>query len=767
MGKRASAAAAAGGDSDSDAEFDLTSALIPQTGSAPAKPSKAARTAKAARVEDAGSEPSDESEAEEIQRSVEAHNRKKKKSGGFQSMGLHPPLFRAVLSKGFKVPTPIQRKTIPVIMEGRDVVGMARTGSGKTAAFLIPMVHKLRAHSVKVGMRAIVLSPSRELALQTFRVAKDLTKYTDLRAVPIVGGDSMDDQFGIISSNPDIVIATPGRLLHLVVEMCLDLTTVEYIVFDEADRLFELGFAVQLQELLTRLSANRQTLLFSATLPSTLVDFAKAGLQDPELIRLDVESKVSQDLEMSFFTVKKDQKDSALVYLLRDIVGAPVNTDKTIKSQPWRLTGGKPPAKGAGKWRRGKRGAGDDDDDYDEEAAPTGKAVSKGQTIVFVSTKHHVEYLNALLEEAGFAVSHIYGSLDQIARKVQISRFTTGRTQILIVTDVAARGIDIPILENVVNYDFVDSSKVFVHRVGRVARAGRRGWAYSLVTHEELPYVLDLQLFLGRPLQLGTAVYADKEPSYNREIVLGQFPLELSEGDREWVDRTVAENVSILGMQRTMVNGSKMYAKSKRAAAAESYKRAKEIMLADSFAEPHVLLATRLGQGEQQRLDILRSLSGFRPSETIFEIGRRGVKHSDEASLVMQTYRMASNRFIAHTKKARSELADPMARGGSGSGGSTGAVAAAADSAMEVDDLLNPTTGGKYRDDDFYIPYTKTDLNTERGYAMTTGGSFAERAQGAILSLNGDENTTLLGQLHTQQSKNTLRWDSKKKNFVR
>ncbi|KAJ1934037.1 ATP-dependent RNA helicase dbp10, partial [Linderina pennispora] len=281
-----------------EGEFDLTSALIPQanaklgTRKAKQEPEEAA----------ASSSDGDISEDEMIKQSMQAQNRKKKKSGGFQSMGLDPALFRAIMKKGFKVPTPIQRKTIPVVLSGRDVVGMARTGSGKTAAFLIPMIQHLKAHSVKVGARAIVLSPSRELALQTHQVTKDFVKYTDLRAVPIVGGDSMEDQFGIIASNPDIIIATPGRLLHLVVEMGLDLTTVEYIVFDEADRLFELGFAVQLHEILGRLSANRQTLLFSATLPATLVDFAKAGLQDPELIRLDVESKISQDLEMAFFS---------------------------------------------------------------------------------------------------------------------------------------------------------------------------------------------------------------------------------------------------------------------------------------------------------------------------------------------------------------------------------------------------------------------------------------------------------------------------------
>ncbi|KAJ1939794.1 ATP-dependent RNA helicase dbp10, partial [Linderina macrospora] len=246
MGKNALEFAGSG--SDSEGEFDLTSALIPQ-----ANAKLGTRKAKQEPEEAVSSADEDTSEDEMIKQSMQAQNRKKKKSGGFQSMGLDPALFRAIMKKGFKVPTPIQRKTIPVVLSGRDVVGMARTGSGKTAAFLIPMIQHLKAHSVKVGARAIVLSPSRELALQTHQVTKDFVKYTDLRAVPIVGGDSMEDQFGIIASNPDIIIATPGRLLHLVVEMSLDLTTVEYIVFDEADRLFELGFAVQLHEILGRL----------------------------------------------------------------------------------------------------------------------------------------------------------------------------------------------------------------------------------------------------------------------------------------------------------------------------------------------------------------------------------------------------------------------------------------------------------------------------------------------------------------------------------
>ncbi|KAJ1823354.1 ATP-dependent RNA helicase dbp10, partial [Coemansia sp. RSA 2599] len=745
-------------DSDSDADFDLTTALIPQANAASEGPANAKKNidksgALAAASDEEQWDPedmSDDSESETIKRSVLAHNRKKKKSGGFQSMGLHPALFRAIMNKGFKVPTPIQRKTIPVILQGRDVVGMARTGSGKTAAFLIPMVNRLKAHSVKVGARAIVLSPSRELALQTHQVTKELVKYTDLRAVPIVGGDSLEDQFGIMASNPDIIIATPGRLLHLVVEMNMDLTTVEYIVFDEADRLFELGFAVQLRELLARLSANRQTLLFSATLPSTLVDFAKAGLQDPELIRLDVESKISRDLEMAFFSVKQENKEGALIYLLREVIGAPVNTDKTIKSKAWRRFGSRPRS---------------DKKPKQEQS----QANAKCQTIVFASTKHHVEYLNALLTEAGFAVSHIYGSLDQTMRKIQIAKFASGKTQILVVTDVAARGIDIPMLENVVNYDFVDSSKVFVHRVGRVARAGRRGWAYSLVTPEEIPYVLDLQLFLGRTLHLGSSVYLKngKTPEYTKEIVLGQFPIELTELDSEWVRHVVEENVTIEGMQKTSNNGSKLYRKSKQTASSESYKRAKEISIAESFAEHHFLFNDRIDPEEKKRMEMLRSLSGFRPNETVFEIGNRGIKHTTTASLIMQNYRMMSKNYISKTKDVRSKMDDPMARFDSES--------------MDVDptddgrlpgdkkalqNLLNPDKSSAYRDDDFYIPYTKTDQNTERGYAMNTG-SFAEQAQNAIVSVHGDESDSLLALQHARQAKNVLRWDSKKKNFVR
>lgn len=316
---------------------------------------------------------------------------------------------------------------------------MARTGSGKTAAFVIPMIEKLKAHSVKVGVRALIMSPSRELALQTLKVVKEFGRGTDLKCVLLVGGDSLEDQFGFMGSNPDVVIATPGRLMHLKVEMSLDLSSVKYVVFDEADRLFEMGFAAHLTEILHALPLSRQTLLFSATLPKSLVEFARAGLQEPELIRLDADSKMSADLENAFFSVKSADKEGALLHILSDLIKMPTGAPENAKKI------------GAENDKKRKRG----DDRPSTKYKPT-----EHSTIVFASTKHHVDYLASILRLAGFAVSHAYGSLDQTARKEQVQNFTTGMTNILVVTDVAARGIDIPLLANVINYDFPPQPKV-------------------------------------------------------------------------------------------------------------------------------------------------------------------------------------------------------------------------------------------------------------------------------------------------------------------
>nr|VZH94469.1 unnamed protein product [Spirometra erinaceieuropaei] len=246
-------------------------------------------------------------------------NRKKRKAGGFQAMGLSNQLFKGIARKGYKMPTPIQRKVIPVILSGRDLVAMSRTGSGKTAAFLIPILERLNLHQ-DTGARALLLSPTRELAMQTLAFTRELGKFTNLVAAVIVGGDKMDDQFMAIHQNPDIIIATPGRLLHIVMEMNIQLKSIDYVVFDEGDRLFEMGFADQLTEILHRLPSKRQTLIFSATLPGALLEFARAGLSDPALVRLDVDAKLSSLLQMAFISCLPFEKEALLIHMLNTVI---------------------------------------------------------------------------------------------------------------------------------------------------------------------------------------------------------------------------------------------------------------------------------------------------------------------------------------------------------------------------------------------------------------------------------------------------------------
>lgn len=430
------------------------------------------------------------------------------------------------------------------------------------------------------------------------------------------------------------IIATPGRLVHLTVEMNLDLKSIQYVVFDEADRLFEMGFETALNEILNRLPTSRQTLLFSATLPRSLVEFAKAGLQDPKLIRLDAESKISSDLKMAFFSIKHAEKDACLLSLLRDVIKVPFrSTHNEGESSP-------------DKKRKGK-------------LKHSEQLTAPHQTLIFVATKHHVEYVMNLLTTAGYGVSHIYGSLDQSARTFQMDQFRRGNTSILVVTDVAARGIDIPVLENVINYDFPQGARVFVHRVGRTARAGRKGWAWSFVTNTELPYLLDLQLFLGRPLKNDVA--EDGDQVYTEFLVFGTFERSKIDEDVEYIRSLDDINHSLPSLREVMKRGHTMYERSKGKASAPSYKRAKEMMkdpkwlLAGSDSGIHPVLLRGL-DGHQKRVRedarkaLLRSVNFFTPSETVFEVGLKGKGNIVNAALMKE-------RRKALTKSAQRSLA--------------------------------------------------------------------------------------------------------------
>ena len=247
---------------------------------------------------------------------------RKSSKKGFQAMGLSKGIFGALMRIGFRVPTPIQKRAIPVALSGGDVVAMARTGSGKTASFVIPMLERLKSHSMTTGVRGLCLAPTRELALQSYKFTMKLAKFTDLRSAVIVGGESLNAQFSALASNPDIIVATPGRLCHLLKEIKdFSLARVEFFVLDEADRLFEMGFAEQIDEIMSAIeSESRQTMLVSATMPKVLAEFTHAGLKDPSFVRLDADTKISPTLRIGFFQVRKAEKPAALMHLIREVL---------------------------------------------------------------------------------------------------------------------------------------------------------------------------------------------------------------------------------------------------------------------------------------------------------------------------------------------------------------------------------------------------------------------------------------------------------------
>ncbi|CAC5380122.1 DDX54 [Mytilus coruscus] len=632
-------------------------------------------------------------EAKDTRKLLTQHNRKKKTSGGFQSkgfqsMGLSHSVYKGISRKGYKIPTPIQRKTIPLLIEGKDVVAMARTGT-------------------KTGARALILSPTRELALQTLKFTKELGKFTGLKAAVILGGDRMDDQFAALHENPDIIIATPGRLLHVLVEMNLKLRTIEYIVFDEADRLFEMGFQEQMTEILHRVPETRQTLLFSATLPKLLVEFAKAGLHDPILIRLDVETKISENLKMSFFGCREDDKASVLIHLLKNII------------------------------------------DQSE------------QTVVFAATKHHVEYLNMLLQKAGIDSTYIYSSLDQTARKIAVGKFVNKKSSVMIVTDIAARGIDIPLLDNVINYNFPAKGKLFVHRVGRVARAGRSGMAYSLVSLDEMPYLLDLCVFLGRSLKV---VPLDKKVT-DDDGFYGLVPQDVIDDMAEKTRIWHTEMAELESMKKVVENALNKYIKSRQAPAAESIKRYKEMNKSGVKPGVHPVFGDYDSIKEDGRLQLLNALKSYKANTTIFEVNATSKTKAFGVMKKKRGYhqgviKQQVNRLVGETTPAYRETLHKQ-------------------DAADEDDLTNTfnvVIGKKrpgqttvdsstkkrkveIRDEENYLHYTPSDFDTESRLGI--GTTFEQQAAGVSMDITGDEDNTL------QKTKSAFRWDRKKKKFVK
>lgn len=637
---------------------------------------------------------------EEIQAMILKEKKKKRTNGGgFQSLGLSYPVYKAIIKKGYKVPTPIQRKTLPLILEGKDVVAMARTGSGKTAAFLIPLVEKLKSHSFSSGPRALILSPTRELALQTYKFAREFSRNTDLNITMILGGDSMDKQFTLMHGKPDVLIATPGRLLHVLVEMDAKLSDINYVVFDEADRLFELGFQEQLEEIIQRMPESRQTLLFSATLPKLLIEFAKAGLNDPELIRLDTEMKLSEDLKNVFLTCREDDREAILIHLLKHVIDP------------------------------------------------------KDMTLIFAATRHHVDYLVDILDRAQVATTHVYSSLDPEARKINVDKFRSKKVKVMIVTDVAARGIDIPFLDNVINFNFPCKPKLFVHRVGRVARAGRTGTAFSMVAVDEMPFLIQLHLFMDKELSFAsysTSSASSSSASDNDgnngsnflpDGVIGSVPQDVIDDVSDSLKLWHETSSDLVAMRQVCKNAMKQYIKSRSVPSAETVKKSKEISFETLIGHPVFRLRSKSdpkdgadGQMKsdlkEERSKMLLALKTYKPSSTIFEIASTKRK---ESALVMAEKRKFHEKVVAKAKVNK----------------------------MAEEKMIYGTSESAKRfiDDNFHLTHQPDSSATDRGLEIE-GKAMKTAFDSAVLDVLGDDDQTL------RKSKSNMKWDRKKKRFV-
>ncbi|GFR43623.1 hypothetical protein Agub_g4722, partial [Astrephomene gubernaculifera] len=721
--------------------------------------------------------------------------KKKLRAGTFDNMGFAPEVLRAIKRKGYRLPTPIQRKAMPLIMQGLDVVGMARTGSGKTAAFVLPMIHRLKQHSLKAGARAVILAPTRELALQTHKTVRELCRFTDLRTACLVGGDSMELQFEELAANPDIVVATPGRLAHHLEEVeGLSLRCVEYCVCDEADRMFEMGFISQVADLLRKMSPARQTLLFSATLPASLAEFAQAGLNAPQLVRLDAERRISPELGLAFFTCRFEDKVAALLHLVREVVSG------------------------------------------------------RQLTILFTATRHHAEFLYTLLLKEGLDATCVFGSMDQTARKIHVAKFRAGRSHLLVTTDVAARGIDIPLIDNVINFDFPPKPELFVHRVGRAARAGRSGTAYSLLTREELPYLLDLHLYLGKPVKPAPLVPEVKPEGMEggaadaaslaaaatsaEESLYGGFPAVVLDPLIEHARELVAAAADLEGMQRTLANAWGMYCKTRPQASAQSVRRARGL----EKEGVHPLLLALLPKTKYTQIEnevalaqFTERLKSFRPAATVFEAeiarvkstfanplllegGSGALGRGGKSTEVMATKRAAHAHIIEKERQKRMRLeeeernaaggsrrrgaaegsdeeedGEEEEEGGSGSGGEEEEGCSGDDSGEEEEgqqrgaQAAGPSgrggsrarakqaaaaaaafgdgvvSEGRYRDPSLYISHVRDGRHRDETFEAETR---AAELQSAVLDLTAED------QQGMSDSKRRYHWDKRSKKYV-
>ena len=357
----------------------------------------------------------------------------------FSDLNLIDPLLRAVRAAGYDEPTPIQAQAIPHALAGRDLIGCAQTGTGKTAAFALPILQHLAGSPARRrgAIRALVLSPTRELATQIGDSFAAYGRHTGFRHIVIFGGVGQQPQVDAVRRGADILVATPGRLLDLMGQGVIRLDGVEVFVLDEADRMLDMGFIHDVRRIISALPARRQTLLFSATMPQAIQDLADSILVNPVRVTVTPQATTVEKIEQSVFFVEKKDKRALLEHLLAD-----------------------------GAVRR---------------------------ALVFTRTKHGANKLAQQLERARFQAEAIHGNKSQSARERALANFKAGRIRVLVATDIAARGLDVDDVTHVINYDLPNEPESYVHRIGRTARAGAAGTAYSFCDSEERAYLRDIE----------------------------------------------------------------------------------------------------------------------------------------------------------------------------------------------------------------------------------------------------------------------------------
>ncbi|TXE16686.1 DEAD/DEAH box helicase [Psychroserpens burtonensis] len=402
----------------------------------------------------------------------------------FKSLGLSEPLLKAISKKGYTTPSPIQEKAIPLVMDGRDVLASAQTGTGKTAGFTLPLLHYLSENPKEKfrPIRALILTPTRELAAQVHESVRDYSEFLDIRSTVIFGGVNQKPQAAAIRRGVDILVATPGRLLDLHNQNLLSLKRVEVFILDEADRMLDMGFLRDIERVMNAMPAKRQNLMFSATFSKDIKKLAKGILNNPVQVEATPENTTVEAISQKVYRVAKAKKPDLLIKLISE-----------------------------GKWK---------------------------QVLVFNRTKHGANKLTKKLISSGISAAAIHGNKSQGARTKALAGFKNGSVKVLVATDIAARGLDIPLLPHVVNFELPNISEDYVHRIGRTGRAGANGKAISLVSADETTFLRDIEKLIGEKIEVEILEGFEPDPNASTE------PIKQGQGRQGGGNRNQSRNSS-------------------------------------------------------------------------------------------------------------------------------------------------------------------------------------------------------------------------------